>query len=75
MEELSASQRELKEKDREISGHMERIRRLDADNDKLRDEVITYYSHHVTNFNTFLHSPYSFGLCISYSHKLLREKL
>jgi hypothetical protein len=41
LEELSASQRELKEKDREISGHMERIRRLDADNDKLRDEVRT----------------------------------
>ncbi|CAI8014549.1 Janus kinase and microtubule-interacting protein 3 [Geodia barretti] len=41
LEELSASQRERKEKDREISAHMERIRRLEADNDKLRDEVRT----------------------------------
>ena len=45
-EEFSASQRDLKEKDREISGHMDRIRRLEADNDKLRDEVDYITLHH-----------------------------
>lgn len=39
MVELQASKREVREREKEISSNLERIRRLEADKDKLEDEV------------------------------------
>ena len=37
--ELQASKREVREREKEISSNLERIRRLEADKDKLEEEV------------------------------------
>ena len=37
--ELGVSQRDIKEREKEISSNLERIRRLEADKDKLQEEV------------------------------------